>query len=149
MPALAASPRKDDINRNDEPLSRIEELITRFRQLFPKTSRRALTEEFTKLVNCIHFDNPSKKRTPLSPLEFKLAVAKSKPDSHGKFTDEEFNLLFDYFNVEGDRKIALYEFVKGIRVSSTLSIASFLFISVFDYLYHRFTRKPNNLSFFI
>ena len=93
-------------------------LVEKFRNLFPDTSRKSLTQEFTKLVHYAHYDNRKQGlRTPLSPLEFRVSLSKSKPDFLGLFTEEEFNLVFRFFDPENSQKIALFEFVKGIRVS--------------------------------
>jgi hypothetical protein len=105
----------------------LEVLLPRFRQLFPNKSRKSLTEEFTKLAQFTHYDNKKQGvRTPLTALEFKASLTKSKPSFQGLFTEEEFHLIFAFFDTEENKKIALFEFVKGIRVRTALFMFHFL-----------------------
>ena len=106
---------------NSGESSQVDELaalLDQFRVLFPYTSRKALTQEFTKLASC--FDSTKGTRNPLGMLEFRIALSKLKADFQGLFTEEEFIRIFSSFDPDNTQRISLFQFVKGIRVSCKL-----------------------------
>jgi hypothetical protein len=63
-------------------------LLSRFRKLFPTSSRKGLTTEFKKLSNVVFKEDSGKGiGRPLGFAEFKVALASNKPEIVGQFTE--------------------------------------------------------------
>ena len=128
--AMARSPyrTKGDLVSEEH----FEDLLARFRSYFPDCTRNGLTLEFKKIINMIARANPSlATKKSIHCAEFQSAITSVKPEMLGKFSDEDYEIIFNYIDQSATSQINLFEFVIGVRVSTVIMI--FILIGAFTF----------------
>ena len=91
----------------------------RFRNLFKDLSQRELSAEFKALAKLVAERHGLKedKRRPINCRDMHFALCQLKgSDFERRFSENDFELIFNHMDQFSSGKVSLFEFVKGIQV---------------------------------
>jgi Ca2+-binding EF-hand superfamily protein len=101
------------------PTSSLEQLIEKFRGLFPLKSKKELKDVFNQMVALASKDNDPKqnknKQASMNLVEFRIAMFKMQGADPMPF--EDIKRIFAWLDANKNGRVDVDEFLLGVRVS--------------------------------
>jgi Ca2+-binding EF-hand superfamily protein len=107
----------------------IQELVQRFRRLFPDLNRKEMQEEFRHLCGAMCVTGES-----LTAIQFVAALRKTKQSK--EFRERDLRRIFECMDADDSGRVSFNEFVKVVRVSERVASYCTVLYCVNAYLYY-------------